>query len=103
MKIIYIQYVRSILEQSCVVWHSSITVENSLDIERVQRCAVRFILGKNYTTYEESLKKINLESLETRRARLCNKFAKNCLQNDKTKNMFPLNLKKHNMESRNSE
>ena len=69
----------------------------------VQRCAVRIILGKNYTTYEESLKKINLESLETRRARLCNKFAKNCLQNDKTKNMFPLNLKKHNMEARNSE
>jgi len=100
MKIIYIQYVRSILEQSCVVWHSSITVENSLDIELVQRCAVRIILGKNYTTYEESLQKIDLESLETRRARLCNKFAKNCLQNDKTKNMFALNLKKHNMKSR---
>ena len=45
-KHIYVQYIRSILEQSCVVWHSSLTQENSEDLERVQKAAVRIILGK---------------------------------------------------------
>ena len=31
LKIIYILFVRSILEQSCVVWHSSLTEQNSSD------------------------------------------------------------------------
>ena len=32
-KIIYNSYIRSILEQSCVVWHSSLTIDNSNDLE----------------------------------------------------------------------
>ena len=36
---IYILYIRSILEQSCQVWHYSITVEEQTDIERVQKVA----------------------------------------------------------------
>ena len=39
-KNIYVLYVRSILEQSCVVWHSSLTIENSDDLERVQKAAI---------------------------------------------------------------
>ena len=37
MRTIYISYIRSILEQSCQVWHFSLTQENSDDIERVQK------------------------------------------------------------------
>ena len=36
-KNIYILYIRSILEQSSVVWHSSLTSENAEDLERVQK------------------------------------------------------------------
>ena len=32
---IYISYIRSILEQSCTLWHSSLTEENSNSLERV--------------------------------------------------------------------
>ena len=49
---IYVLYVRSVLEQSIVVWHSSLTKENCEDLERVQRCALRIILGKNYEKYK---------------------------------------------------
>ena len=52
---IYILYIRSILEQSSVVWNSSLTVQNSEDLERVQRAAVRIILGKNFENYEKAL------------------------------------------------
>ena len=64
-KTIYIQYVRSILEQSCQVWYSSLTQENREDLERVQKCAVRIIVGgQNYENYESGLIKAGLESLE---------------------------------------
>ena len=37
LKTIYISYIRSILEQSAVVWHTSLTESNREDLERVQR------------------------------------------------------------------
>ena len=71
LKHIYITYVRSVLEQSAVVWHSSLTLANITDLERVQKNALRIILKDNYTSYNEALTKLNLEDLETRRVRLC--------------------------------
>ena len=50
-KEIYISFIRSILEQSCVVWHSSLTEENSNDLERVQKSAVKIILANKYIDY----------------------------------------------------
>ena len=44
LKDIYILFIRSILEQSATVWHSNITEENSSDLERVQKSAVKIIL-----------------------------------------------------------
>ena len=40
------------------------------------------------------------ESLDMRRSRLCLKFAKNCLKNEKMRKMFPLASKQHNMNTR---
>ena len=102
-KVIYIQYIRSILEQSCVVWHSSLTKENSDDLERVQKCALRIILGNRYTDYENGLKMIGLETLEQRRINMCRKFALKSLKDEKTKSMFPLRKNKHGMKKRKDE
>ena len=99
-KIIYIQYIRSILEQSCVVWHSSLTQENSDDLERVQKCALRIILGNLYKDYENGLKLIGLETLEQRRINLCRKFALKSLTYEKTKFMFLLRKISHGMKKR---
>ena len=41
LRLIYIQYVRSILEQSCVIWHSSLTMEQREDIERIKKIHVK--------------------------------------------------------------
>ena len=59
---IYILYVRSTLEQSCVIWGSRLTTENKIDLERVQKAAVRIILNKSYERYNEALIKANLEN-----------------------------------------
>ena len=42
---IYIKQVRSILEYAVPVWHPSITGEQRLEIERVQKSAFHIILG----------------------------------------------------------
>ena len=58
------------MEQSSEVWHNSLTQENSDDLERVQKCAVRIILGENFKNYEEGLIKSDLDSLKIRRENL---------------------------------
>ena len=88
---IYTLYVRSILEQSCQVWHSSLTLENFHDLERVQKNSLRIILGDNYLSYSNALTITGLSTLFERRTNLCLKFAKACVKNRPTKHMFPLN------------
>ena len=103
LKTIYFLFVRSLLEQSATLWHSSLTEENSNDLERVQKSAVKVILGDKYEDYQISLKKLDLESLKDRGETLCLNFAIKCTKNPKTKHMFPISKKTHQMEMRNSE
>ena len=104
-KTIYILYIRSILEQSSVVWHSSQTQENCEDLERVQKAAVKIILGTNYDNYEDPLIKVNLETLKNRREELCKKFAKKSSKsiNERATDMFPAKERFHPMNKRNEE
>ena len=88
LKKIYIQYIRSILEQSCVVWHSSLTQEDTESIERVQKNALRVILRSNFQNYENALEKFNLETLEERREKLCLSFAKKCQRIPQASELF---------------
>ena len=103
LKLLYIQFVRNILEQSAVVWHSSITVENKESLERIQKSAVRIIMGNEYKNYEDSLNRLDLQSLEDRREMLCLKFAQKCVKNERLMHMFPLNEKEHEMKTRKKE
>ena len=103
MKDVYFLFVRSLLEQSATVWHSSLTEENVNDLERVQKSAVKIILGDRYSGYKKSLVKLDMLSLSERREQLCLNFAKKCLKNSKTKSMFPENEKTHSMKTRNEE
>ena len=103
LKTIYILFVRSQLEQSAVVWSSSLTGQNKADLERVQRSALKIILGPKYESYRKALFILNLETLEERREYLCLKFAQKCTRNEKTQQMFPLNEKMHHMKTRNKE
>ena len=59
---IYNLCIRSILEQACPVWNSSLSEENKEDLERVQKCAMKII--HPYLTYEESLFQSDLEKNE---------------------------------------
>ena len=83
LKQIYISQIRSKLEQSAVVWHSSLTKRNESDLERVQKAALRVILKEKYQSYSDALSALRLKSLKDRREELCLRFAKNCLRIEK--------------------
>ena len=100
---LWIIFCRSVLEQSCVVWHSSLTQENIDNLERTQKTFTKLVLKENYTTYEESLMKLNLDSLSQRRQILCLKFAKAGIKHDKLSDLLPMKNKEHDMHIRQSE
>ena len=103
LRTIYKMFIRSILEYSAVLWHSSLTEKNTSDIERIQKTAVKIILNDRDMSYEEGLKRLHLDKLEKRREKLCLSFAKKCLKNEKVKMLFPLNKNNSEMLLRNSE
>lgn len=103
LKQIYMLQIRSKLDQSAIVWHSSLTKKNRYDLERIQKSALKCILGNRYVSYEDALEKLQLQSLEERREAMCLKFAKQCLKIQKLRHLFPKKVKSHVMKKRNSE
>ena len=83
-----------------MLWHSSLTIKNIVDLERVQKAAVRIIIGHGYDSYSLTLKSLNIETLYERREKLCLRFAKNSLNVDNFKHLFPLYKNEHNMKTR---
>ena len=88
---VYILYIRSILESSAVVWQSSLTNYEQIELECVQKVALRIILKTDYESYEQDLTLTGLQTLDERQTALFRKFVLNCVKNEKTSNMFPLN------------
>ena len=97
---LYFTHIRCRLEQSAVLWHSSLTVKNIIDLERVQKSAVRVILGHGYESYSDTLKSLKIETLFERREKLCLRFAKKSLSVDNFKHLFPIYEKQHKMKTR---
>ena len=98
---IYCIYIRSVAEQSSVVWSSSITSGEEYDLERVQKVALRIILKEDYIDYRNALELSNLSTLKARRAKLSLNFALKCTTNERTREIFP--LRDQNVNTRNPE
>ena len=71
-----------------------IALEESTQIERVQKSALRIILGGSYHTYKNALEQMQLETLYSRRQRLCVKFARKCLKSNNSVTGSKLKTKK---------
>ena len=93
----YKKEVRSLLELAVPVWSSGLTMEQSLDIERVQKSALAAILGPKYSSYEDALQLSKLERLSVRRRQICTKFVKKNMKSDKP--LFKTINRHHNTRS----
>ena len=86
---IYIIFIRSLVENCCVVWHSTLTVEQEDDLEQIQKVCLHVIFGECWVDYDTALEMTGLEKLVNRREKMCLSFAEKCLSHKKHKNMFP--------------
>ncbi|KAI8502304.1 hypothetical protein Bbelb_198920 [Branchiostoma belcheri] len=86
---IYTSYVRPVCEYAVPAWHPGLTQAQRNQLERIQRRAIRTILGKNYTNYADACLLLGLETLERRRDHLCLTFAKKLLQSPDYRQWFP--------------
>ena len=100
---IFKSQVRGVLEYCSTVWHNSLTEADCNDIERVQKAAMRLIMGNKYQGYKEALQYMSLETLKERREKMALNFAKKSLRLDKFSELFPFNNAKHLMKKRNHE
>ena len=87
---IYKLFIHSCAEYCAVAFHSSLTIELSDKLERIQKTCLRVILGEMYISYSAALEMCGLETLFTRREKRCLNFSLKCLKNERTSRIFPL-------------
>ena len=87
---VYVKQIQSILE------YFSLTLEDRLHIERVQRAALQVIFGSEYTSYTSACEQTGLSTLESRRVKLCQKFAQKAASHPKHQKWFKINKKHKN-------
>ena len=73
---------------SAAVWHSSLTEDNINGLNRVQKSATQFIMGRDNIDYETELTEFNMENLEVRISNRCRKLlSKHVNYNKKSMNI----------------
>ena len=85
---------------SFVVWHNSLTQDNTNDLERTQKTFCKLVLKEKYKDYENALNLLNIESLQKRREVLTLKFAKNGIKLNNLKDLLPEQENLRNIETR---
>ena len=78
-----------------LVWHSSLTLGEEKELERVQKVALRLILGNDYQDYDQARSITAIQTLNERRKQLCLKFAKKSVKNGSLKDLFQPNTDSH--------
>jgi hypothetical protein len=71
----------------------AITQAERNEIERVKKAAHHIILGEKYLSYRSALKQTGLQSLESRREKLCLKFVQKAVKNTKHRKWFKVSHK----------
>ena len=98
---IYTLFIRSRAEYVSVVWHSSLTVDQTRKIENIQKTSLKIILGQDYIDYPTALEWCGLTELSVRRQNRCLAYAKTSLKYPVGQRMFPLNQQQdQNVRSR---
>ena len=84
---------------ACPVWTAGLTAQDSNSLERVQKTALAIIRGENHTSYRDALDYFNIQTLESRREKLCLKFALKASKSQKFASWFSKNDQEVNTRS----
>ena len=88
---IYNLFIRSKAEYCSVVFHHSLTEQQTRKLEAIQRVSLKIILGSEYESYDSALEATGLETLAQRRENRCLDFGLKAAKHEVNKRMFPLN------------
>ena len=86
---VYKSFIRPLLEYSDVIWHSSLTSNQIHQLERVQKRALRIILGTDYISYANALDVCDVDRLSARREQHSLKFAQSLPKCSRTSKLLP--------------
>ena len=86
---VYKGYIRTLLKYSDVIWHSSLTSNHTHQLERVQKRALRIILGTDYFSYANALDVCDVDRLSARREQHSLKFAQSLPKCSWTRMLLP--------------
>ena len=67
--------IRCLAEFAAPAFHGALTLQQTNDIEMLQKKAFAIILGSEYRSYRNALNTLAQDKLQTRRLMLCSKFA----------------------------
>ena len=76
---LYKSFIRPLMEYAAPVWNGALIQDQVVRLERVQKRALRVILGAEYLSYTQALSHFNLDSLAIRRNQISLSFFKKTL------------------------
>ena len=73
------------------LWHSMLNLAEEHKIENIQKASLKILMQEMYIEYETAMEITGLQKLSLRRQSRYLSFAKKCLKNEETAEMFPIN------------
>ena len=89
---VYKMYIRSRLEYNSVVFHSSLTQEQSNKLDRCEAICLKIILQEMFVSHSAACEMLGLRKLSLRRQSRCLDFSKKCLKHPQNRRLFPPNI-----------
>ena len=86
----YLKEIRVLAEQGVVIWNSGLTKGQINELEKIQKVALKIILGNKYQSYKEACKLFDIKLLSERRLDLCTNFAIKLFKSNRCEQFFTL-------------
>ena len=84
----YVKEVRSLVEHGVPIWNSGLNQSEVRDIEKIQKVALKIILGQNYNSYISACSHFGLQKLSVRRQEISTRFALNLYKSERCNEFF---------------
>lgn len=86
----YMKEIRTLVEYCVVIWNSGLTKSQIGTLEKIQKVALKIILGDQYKSYHNARMQFMLQTLSERRHDLCVKFALKLFKSKYSNKFFTL-------------
>ena len=84
----YLREVRVLVEQGVAIWNAGLTRGQINDLEKIQKAALKIILGEEYLSYTSACEQFDVIPLSERRLDLCKNYALKLYASDRSSDFF---------------